>query len=456
MHGGSQGEDEHQLPRHDYTNIGPSLGEEREWMVPQHIQSGVVGGEVNAGHWQQAGNPPQQQTQSGVVGGEVNAGYWQQTGNPPQQQWQHPQMGQAIPAHPAYTGQGYAFVQAPPARRRFGMKFWLVIGGVIGVILVVFMLLIAAEILALFGGEHPEFGYRLDVDPHIYQDMAANEGNFSVDEGYPDFSSTVAVSNFGSGVLIGARWVLTAGHVLLDEEYGEEEPGKWVVSFGLDYENPTSTYSVKSLHVHPAWRADNSNLGLEHGMDIALIELTEPVTDVTPARWAINDTIDGDLLDSTVYTAGFGDYSKRLDDGDGEWWSQKRAWENVLDRLSNGLKADVGFSGDETYRGGFIAYDFDNPEGTKNTLGDDAGWQSSLYTYAGEGDSDDEPLPYEGTSVPGDSGGPTYGFYNGHWWVIGVTSHGSTDGYYGDIAFNTRVSSSAEWICSVATTLEGC
>jgi hypothetical protein len=46
---------------------------------------------------------------------------------------------------------------------------------------------------------------------------------------------------------------------------------------------------------------------------------------------------------------------------------------------------------------------------------------------------------------------------NGEWTVIGITSHGSTDGYYGDIAVNTRVSSHSEWICSVTgQELTGC
>ena len=365
-------------------------------------------------------------------------------------------MMQSIPQHPAYAGQGVGIVYAPPPRR-FGLKFWLILGGVIGVILVAAMILIAAGIYALFSeSTNPEFGYRLDVEPEIYQDMAQNNGNFSVENGYPDFSTTVAVSNFGSGVIIGEKWILTAGHVVLDEEYGEEQPGNWVVSVGDDYENPDNTYEVKAIYVHPAWRADNSNLGLEHGMDIALLELENPITGITPAKWAVNSTVDSNLLDEKIFSAGFGDYSSRLSDGSGDYWSQKRAWENVLDRINSGLTSEKSFTGDDSMSGGFVAYDFDNPEGTKNTLGDDGGWKISLYDYVGEGDSDDEPLPYEGTSVPGDSGGPTYGFYDGQWWVIGITSHGSTDGYYGDVAFNTRVSSSAEWICSVASDMPAC
>ena len=54
----------------------------------------------------------------------------------------------------------------------------------------------------------------------------------------------------------------------------------------------------------------------------------------------------------------------------------------------------------------------------------------------------------EGTSVQGDSGGPTYAYLNGQWTVIGLTAHGSLTANYGDVAFNTLVSSHADWICT--------
>ena len=80
-----------------------------------------------------------------------------------------------------------------------------------------------------------------------------------------------------------------------------------------------------------------------------------------------------------------------------------------------------------------------------------------MFSYVGVGNSSSVALDLEGTSVPGDSGGPTYLKINGEWTVIGLTSHGSTDGYYGDLALNTRVSSHADWICSITgSALTGC
>ena len=360
------------------------------------------------------------------------------------------QFSQAIPQHPAYSQQNVIYVQT---QRKRNKKFWVLLGGGIFAFIVVILMIVGVIIWALL--PPPEFGYRLDVPSSTYEDLGANREPYLVGEGYPDFSTTVAISNFGSGVIIGERWVLTAGHVVLDEEYGEEQAGAWVVSVGSDRDNPDSTYDVKEIHIHPGWRADHSNDGLEYGIDIALIELTSSIEGVTPAPWANYTELDDGLLDSLIYSSGFGDYSEKLDDGNGDY-SQRRAWKNTLDRLSDDLDPPVDYSHDDVWQGGWVVYDFDSPDGYYNSLADGEN-SGGEFSYVGEGDSSPESLDLEGTSVPGDSGGPTYLKINGEWTVIGLTSHGSTDGYYGDLALNTRVSSHAGWICSVTgSELTGC
>ena len=54
---------------------------------------------------------------------------------------------------------------------------------------------------------------------------------------------------------------------------------------------------VKSFHIHPGWRVDSSNEGLEYGLDIALIELENPVQGVVPAPWANSTELDDGHLD---------------------------------------------------------------------------------------------------------------------------------------------------------------
>ncbi|MDP6379460.1 MAG: trypsin-like serine protease [Candidatus Thalassarchaeaceae archaeon] len=378
---------------------------------------------------------------------------WDGTKWVPVQQYypQHQQqISPTIPQHPAYSQQNIMYVQT---QRKRNTKFWILLGGGIFAFFVVILLIVGAIIWALLLPH--EFGYRLDVSSSTYEDLGANREPYLVSEGYPDFSTTVAISNFGSGVIIGDRWVLTAGHVVLDEEYGEEQAGAWVVSVGSDRDNPDSTYDVKAIHIHPGWRADHSNDGLEYGVDIALIELTSSIEGVIPAPWANYTELDDSHLDSLIYSSGFGDYSEILDDGNGDY-SQRRAWKNTLDRLSDDLDPPVDYSHDDVWQGGWVVYDFDSPDGDYNSLADGKN-SGGEFSYVGEGDSSSEALDLEGTSVPGDSGGPTYLKINGEWTVIGLTSHGSTDGYYGDLALNTRVSSHAGWICSVTgSELTGC
>jgi len=363
---------------------------------------------------------------------------------------QQTQFSPNVPIHPSYSQHNMIYVQS---QRQTNKKFWILLGSGIFAVIVVIMLLVGVIIWAIMAP--PEFGFRLDVSSSTYEDLGANNEPFLVSEGYPDFSTTVAISNFGSGVIIGEQWILTAGHVLLDEEYGEEQVGAWLVYVGSDRDNPDSSHEVKSIHIHPGWRVDNSNDGLEYGLDIALIELTTPIQGVVPAAWANSTEIDDGHLNSLIYSSGFGDYSTILDDGNGDY-SQRRAWKNTLDRLSDDIEGKKEYTNDHLWQGGWVVYDFDSPGEGDNALAE-GNIRNGEYSYVGEGDSSPEALDLEGTSVPGDSGGPTYLKINGHWTVIGLTSHGSTDGYYGDIAVNTRVSSHADWICSVTGTgLSGC
>ncbi len=196
------------------------------------------------------------------------------------------------------------------------------------------------------------------------------------------------------------------------------------------------------------------------GFDIALIELSDTISEVYPSSWANQDGIDESLLGATIFISGFGVYSDYedsycesacLDDG-GEYYTQRRAWANTLDRLVE-LPIDGGRDGTEDFSGGHVVYDFDSPNGNKKPLvSANLGFNSFQdYSYAGKGDSSPHPHPLEGSAVPGDSGGPVFAKIDEKWTVIGLTSHGSITSDYGDVGFSTRVSVHSEWICSVST-----
>ena len=317
--------------------------------------------------------------------------------------------------------------------------------------------------LALDDSDGPEFGYRLDVDPSEYEDLGANHYPYSSGSEYPSFSSTVAIEGQcisdaeyvcgGSGVVISSRWILTVAHVVqelnLDETY---------VAIGSDYENAEAWYTAEAFYIHPSWGGGVEDLPL--GFDIALIELSDTISEVYPSFWANQDGIDESLLGATIFVSGFGVYSDYedsycgsacLDDG-GEYYTQRRAWANTLDRLVE-LPIDGGRDGTEDFSGGHVVYDFDSPNGNKNSLVSGNLRFNSFqdYSYAGKGDSSSHPHPLEGSAVPGDSGGPVFAKIDGKWTVIGLTSHGSITSGYGDVGFSTRVSVHSEWICSVST-----
>ena len=334
---------------------------------------------------------------------------------------------------------------------------------IIVVITVIFSNYWTVVSLALDDTDGPEFGYRLDVEPELYEDLGANRYPYNSGAEYPSFSSTVSIWGScisdsspdcgwaGSGVIISSRWILTAAHVVEDMN-----PNDSLIVVGSDWEYGDG-YEVESFYIHPSWNGVDE---LDLGFDIALVELSEHISGIYPSSWANQDDIDDSLLGATIFISGFGDYadyedsfcdSACLTDGD-EFYSQRRAWANTLDRVIE-IGTQSGENDVVSLRGGHIVYDFDSPDGRSNSLASgNLGFNFFQdYSYAGEGDSSPNPHALEGTAVPGDSGGPVFAKIDGKWTVIGLTSHGSIASGYGDVEFNTRVSVHSEWICSIPT-----
>ncbi|MGY6648536.1 S1 family peptidase [Wenyingzhuangia sp. IMCC45574] len=296
------------------------------------------------------------------------------------------------------------------------------------------------------------FGIRHDKLLSDYESVAATNST-----NLPNFSAVIAFdysldgsnnSEFtATGVLINSEWILTAAHNFYDaEEQDNPAPVSGItVLVGNDPNNPEATYAVSQVVLHPTWLQGNQNYN--HANDLCLVKLASPITTITPVSLY---TETNELVGSTVWHCGFGDYSQTTGQNP-DLDSKKHAIANVLDRV----KGDFRTTRDtQEYLGGLLAFDFDNPSGTSNALGDTT--VNTDESYLGTGTSNATALDLEGTTVTGDSGGPLFLNQNNTWKVAGILSGGASepidnhkDGDYGDISIYTRVSTSIDWINSV-------
>tara|TARA_B100001250_G_C19794538_1_gene788153 strand:- start:668 stop:1798 length:1131 start_codon:yes stop_codon:yes gene_type:complete len=295
-------------------------------------------------------------------------------------------------------------------------------------------------------GDGDEYGYRLDVDSDLYFDLGANKNGFWANDEIPSFDSTVYIEGTciddpeyyctGSGVIVSSRWVFTAAHVAIDLDVSDT-----YVVIGSDYENYEDAVYVSEIFIHPSYKDEG------YHYDFAVLKLGRSVNQQYIAGW-IGDREDLDLISTKAYISGFGGLDEEfadcgkacLEDQSG-FFSQRRAWTNIIDRVTGG-----GTTGNS-----YIVYDFDSPDGKNNSLRKGSSgfsYDQGDFSYAGKGSSSQEPTNLEGSSVFGDSGGPMYANLEGVWLVVAVTAHGGEYSDYGDVAFNSRVSVYYDWICS--------
>jgi general stress protein 26 len=189
----------------------------------------------------------------------------------------------------------------------------------------------------------------------------------------------------GGATLVAAKWLVTAAHVAAS------------IPAGGRVECGGRAYAVARTVIHPEGSAPR---GTPPEVDLALVELVEPVAGVTPVALYRGEQEAG----KTLVVAGFGDFGdphKGLRRGDG----RLRAVTNVVD--------DAGPRR--------IFMRFDAPPGGSE---------------------------FEGVGGPGDSGGPALLKEDGRLLLAGVSS-ASMDGKpgtYGVTDVYVRVSTYAKWI----------
>lgn len=131
----------------------------------------------------------------------------------------------------------------------------------------------------------------------------------NIETGFPAVGALVFgmgywIESFCTGTLIAPKWILTAGHCVTPNERMPITPGFVKFMIGNDTHGKQGKgvlYSTKAFYPHPKYNP--KSMLNEH--DIALVELTDVVTDVEPIP--INTTaLDGSLIGKPILFVGFG------------------------------------------------------------------------------------------------------------------------------------------------------
>ncbi|MBK9734639.1 MAG: trypsin-like serine protease [Saprospiraceae bacterium] len=268
---------------------------------------------------------------------------------------------------------------------------------------------------------------RHDVNEKNYLSLATEKQFDCVGLIYKDTSAS------GSCVLISDRFVLSAAHVFIDSDTRPdtmEFNGQIAVNY-VNYNHRVTDVTklylmfngqkvkVKNLLLHPNYLDSLT----EGSCDIALLELEQPINNITPAK--VNTAFDE--LNSNVVGVGYGASGPANRPDLVSQQNKKIAGENVTDSIG-GQK----YLGRET----LLVCDFDHP--TRK----DCNKSGSTI-----------PRPLEYICSGGDSGGGLFRQKNNTWELIGICAGSGVDinqlmktGYYGQTMEWTRVSLFTNWL----------
>ena len=251
-------------------------------------------------------------------------------------------------------------------------------------------------VLLAFSGSAEAVVYRHDVAEADYAALAAR------------FPAVGQVAGGGTGTLVAPNKVLTAAHVVANDDANEGaigviRPEIYTEGFklGSDVSSPTHHVTVSEIQIHPSWLNGNE---FRRAYDVAILTLSSSITDVEPMSVSSDNPIG--QLGTLVGYGGHGVGTTVDLSNEASYDNVRRAAKNMIDYLEP-------LNSSQTEIAGTLQVDFDSPTGDKNTL-------QTIYGHS----SDATPVALEGIIAPGDSGGPLFVETNGQYRIVGITSSG--------------------------------
>ena len=258
---------------------------------------------------------------------------------------------------------------------------------------------------------HPAYSGVIRDDVPISDYQAVANDPLYASSGKITFGSN---SDWAGGVLVGNNWVLTAAHIV-NSNYLNNTPSNVQFTVG------GNTYSGIAIFVNPGYQSSTP----QNGNDIALVQLSSPVTNVAPAALYTGNSALGEV-GTYVGWGKTGDGLAGMNPSSG---ATHLGGTNVIDVTGNLVNP--------SWSSNILLSDFDSPTNSSLNL-----WGSAT------------PTPLEYLPCDKDSGSGLFVTENGQTYLAGIVdfalfNNNNINFQYGSAIGSTGVAGQVSWIQTV-------